>query len=84
MAKSVVSVADIVGYNRCHMPRHGIQEAFDVSLGYSNPCGIQILPKFIWCSIGWWILDQLLYKHGPHAFDCNRSDEQAGARSNLI
>ncbi|GFS50258.1 hypothetical protein TNCV_3491 [Trichonephila clavipes] len=36
MAKSVVSVAAIVGYNHCHMPRHRIKEALDISLEYSS------------------------------------------------
>ncbi|GFU72135.1 uncharacterized protein TNCV_3049951 [Trichonephila clavipes] len=34
MTKSVVSVAAIVGCNRCHTPWHRIEEAFDVSLEY--------------------------------------------------
>ncbi|GFU28448.1 hypothetical protein TNCV_1938361 [Trichonephila clavipes] len=58
MTKSVVSVAVIVGYNRCLMSRHGIEEASDVSLKYSSPCGFPILPKLIWCSSDWYILDQ--------------------------
>ncbi|GFV58250.1 uncharacterized protein TNCV_4019871 [Trichonephila clavipes] len=36
MTKSVVGVAAIVGYNRCHTPRHRIKEDLDVSLGYSS------------------------------------------------
>ncbi|PRD34972.1 UNVERIFIED_CONTAM: hypothetical protein NCL1_12936 [Trichonephila clavipes] len=36
--KSVVSVASIVVYNRCHTPRHRIKEALDVWVGYSSPC----------------------------------------------
>ncbi|GFT43084.1 hypothetical protein TNCV_5119501 [Trichonephila clavipes] len=48
MTKSVVIVAAIVGYNRCHTPRHKIKEALDVSLGYSSSCGSRILPKLIW------------------------------------
>ncbi|GFU93918.1 hypothetical protein TNCV_1661411 [Trichonephila clavipes] len=36
MTKSVVSVAAIVGYNRCHTLRHRIKEALDVSLWYSS------------------------------------------------
>ncbi|GFU64567.1 hypothetical protein TNCV_305061 [Trichonephila clavipes] len=35
MTKSVVRVTTIVGYNRCHTPRHRIKKALDVSLGYS-------------------------------------------------
>ncbi|GFT30946.1 hypothetical protein TNCV_1683201 [Trichonephila clavipes] len=35
MTKPVVSVAAIVGYNRCHTPRHRIKDTLDVSLGYS-------------------------------------------------
>ncbi|GFU42387.1 uncharacterized protein TNCV_4555281 [Trichonephila clavipes] len=36
MTKSVVSVANFAGYNRCHTPRHRIKEALDISLGYSS------------------------------------------------
>ncbi|GFW45381.1 hypothetical protein TNCV_4734881 [Trichonephila clavipes] len=34
MTKLVVSVAAIIGYNRCHMPRHRIKEALDEPLSY--------------------------------------------------
>ncbi|GFX66482.1 uncharacterized protein TNCV_1291631 [Trichonephila clavipes] len=47
MTELVISVATVVGYNRYHMPRNRIEEALDVSLGYSNPCGFHILLKFI-------------------------------------
>ncbi|GFX33371.1 uncharacterized protein TNCV_812331 [Trichonephila clavipes] len=59
MTKSVASIDAIVGYNHCHTPRHRINEAFDVSLGYSSRCGIHILPKLIRCSSGWCIPGQL-------------------------
>ncbi|GFY09552.1 uncharacterized protein TNCV_4322301 [Trichonephila clavipes] len=36
MTKSVVCVATIVGYNRCHTPRHSIKKALDVSLGFGS------------------------------------------------
>ncbi|GFV54155.1 hypothetical protein TNCV_1027271 [Trichonephila clavipes] len=62
MTESVVSVAAIVGYNRCHTPRHRIKEPLDVSLGYSNSCGFHILPKLNWCSSGLSIPGQLLFR----------------------
>ncbi|GFX80138.1 hypothetical protein TNCV_2107841 [Trichonephila clavipes] len=37
--KSVVSVAAIIRYNRCHAHQQGIKEALGVSLRYSSPCG---------------------------------------------
>ncbi|GFV76719.1 hypothetical protein TNCV_4729391 [Trichonephila clavipes] len=36
IAKSVVSITTIVGFNRYHRPRHGIKEDLDVSLGYTG------------------------------------------------
>ncbi|GFU07143.1 hypothetical protein TNCV_1316091 [Trichonephila clavipes] len=45
MTKSVDSAAAFVGYSRCHMPRHRIKEALDVSLGCISPHGFHILPK---------------------------------------
>ncbi|GFT74172.1 uncharacterized protein TNCV_5027041 [Trichonephila clavipes] len=51
MKKSVASAAVIVGYNPCKPPRPRIKEALDVSLGYSSPCGVHILPKLIWTSV---------------------------------
>ncbi|GFS62971.1 uncharacterized protein TNCV_2054461 [Trichonephila clavipes] len=75
---SVVSIAAIKDYNSCHTPRHRIKEALDVSLGYSSPCGFHILPKLIWCSIGWCIPVQSLCKHGPHVSDWrDRENKQA-------
>ncbi|GFW47866.1 hypothetical protein TNCV_2400531 [Trichonephila clavipes] len=70
-AKSVGIVVAIVGYNHCHTSRHRIKEALDVSLRQSSlyPCGFQILPKLIWCSSGWCIPGQSLYKYGPHVID---------------
>ncbi|GFS57754.1 uncharacterized protein TNCV_2908691 [Trichonephila clavipes] len=69
MKKSVVSAAAIVDYNRCHTPRHGIKEAFDVSFRYSSTCGFLILPKLIWRKSDWCIPGQSLCKHGSHVFD---------------
>ncbi|GFX78027.1 uncharacterized protein TNCV_971811 [Trichonephila clavipes] len=69
MTISVVSVASIVGYNRCHTPRHTIKNALDVSLAYSSSCGFHILPKLIWCSSSWCNPGQSLCKSGPHVFD---------------
>ncbi|GFX62863.1 hypothetical protein TNCV_3351891 [Trichonephila clavipes] len=51
MTKLVVSVATIVGYNRCHTLRHRIKKALDVSLGYSSPFDFRVLPKLIWTSV---------------------------------
>ncbi|GFY22822.1 hypothetical protein TNCV_2180831 [Trichonephila clavipes] len=52
MTKSVVSVSIHVGYNHCHTPRYRIKEAMNVSLGYSSPCDLHILPTLTWCSSG--------------------------------
>ncbi|GFT05043.1 hypothetical protein TNCV_530981 [Trichonephila clavipes] len=67
--KSIVSVATIVGFNRCHTPRHRLKDALDVSLEYGCLCGLDMLPKLIWCSSGWCIRSQSLGKHGRHVFD---------------
>ncbi|GFS71104.1 uncharacterized protein TNCV_5049071 [Trichonephila clavipes] len=67
--KSVIRVAAISGYSRCHTLRHRIKETLDVSLVYGSPCGFHILSKLIWCSSGGCIPGQLLWKRGPHVFD---------------
>ncbi|GFT14351.1 MPN domain-containing protein [Trichonephila clavipes] len=82
MTNSAVRIATIVGYNCCHIPRHRIKEALDVFLGYSSPCGINILPNFIWCSSRWCILDQLLNLAVLQAFPCRSGlgDKDSAAR----
>ncbi|GFX96903.1 hypothetical protein TNCV_1996351 [Trichonephila clavipes] len=42
-AKSVVSVAAIVGYNQRLTPHHTIKEALALSTGYSSPCAFPLL-----------------------------------------
>ncbi|GFY30534.1 hypothetical protein TNCV_3522971 [Trichonephila clavipes] len=78
MAKLEVSVATIIGYNRC--TRLGIEsEALDVFLGYSSPSGFHILQKLIWCSSGGvWASMGCTFSIG------DRSAEQAGQGSNSI
>ncbi|GFU33761.1 hypothetical protein TNCV_2048191 [Trichonephila clavipes] len=84
MTISEVSIAIIVGYNRYHTPRHGIKEAFDVSSGYNSSCISHILSKLIWCSSGWCIPSQSIFKHALHIFDWKRSGDQAGQGINAI
>ncbi|GFV96176.1 uncharacterized protein TNCV_1871361 [Trichonephila clavipes] len=83
MTKSEVSLSAIVGYNRCHTPRHRIKEALDVSLRYSTTCGFIILPKLIWFRSGWCIPSRCASM--DHTFLIgDRLEEQADQGRNSI
>ncbi|GFT55707.1 hypothetical protein TNCV_4699691 [Trichonephila clavipes] len=52
VTKPAVSIATNVDYNRCHTPRHKIEEALNVLMGDSSPFDFYILQKLTWCSNG--------------------------------
>ncbi|GFX67158.1 hypothetical protein TNCV_2185051 [Trichonephila clavipes] len=83
MTKLLISVATIVGFNRCHTNHHKIKQALDVTLGNSSPCGVHIIP-ICGVAVGG-VSRSSRCAIMDHTFlVSDRSEEQAGKGSNSI